>query len=469
MGKSLRKEKDSLGEFAVPSFAYWGANTGRAVRNFPISGFVAHPGIVESLCKIKKAAARVNLETGLLPKKKARAIIKAADEALAGKFKDQFVVDRFQAGAGTSTNMNVNEVLCNRALEFLGREKGDYRYLSPNDDVNMSQSTNDVYPTAMRLSALYSFQRFKPRMEALIQAFLRLGRQYASVLKSGRTHLQDAVPVTIGGEFLAYADGLRLGLRHLERTAQDLRELGIGGSAVGTGMNTHPQYAGKMVRELSRLTGLKLKRSKNLMEAMQSQAVMARTSSALKDLALDLIRIANDLRLLSSGPTTGLAEIILPAVQAGSSIMPGKVNPSILEMVNMVCFRVVGNDLGISMAVSAGQLELNVMMPLMAENLLESFDILTSAVTQMDNRCVSGIQVDKKKCAEYAERSLGLATALSPGIGYLAAAGIAKKASAEKKTIVRVLEETGSFSKKEIKRLLDPGRMTRPHLIRKKK
>ncbi|MBI4351747.1 MAG: aspartate ammonia-lyase [Elusimicrobia bacterium] len=459
-GKSaMRVEKDSIGEFRVPVGAYWGINAGRAAENFPISGRKINPGLIDAYCRIKKAAAAVNLRAGLLTKAKAKAISRAADEVLAGKLRGEFVVDRFQAGAGTSTNMNVNEVLCNRALELLGYKKGRYDILSPNDHVNMGQSTNDTYPTAAHLAALAALEGLGTEAGRLAASLAGRGKKFAKVLKSGRTHLQDAVPVLLGREFSAYAAAVRASLRHVLRTAGDLRELGIGGSAAGTGMNTHPAFSRRMVKELSRLTGFRLKKAADLMHAMQSQAPLARTSSALRDLAVELGRISNDLRLLSSGPATGLAEIKLPEVQAGSSIMPGKVNPSVPEMVNMVCFRAIGSDLGVSLAAAAGQLELNVMMPLLAENLLESIELLTAACRQLALRCVDGITADAGRCRDYAHRSMGLATALAPSIGYLAAAGVAKRALAAGKTISGLLEEEGGLSPAELKRLLDPARM----------
>ncbi len=457
-----RIEKDSLGEFPVPAGAYWGVNAGRAEENFPISGRKINPGIISAYCQVKKAAAAVNLKAGRLPAAKAKAVIRAADEVLSGRLRGEFIVDRFQAGAGTSTNMNVNEVLCNRALELLGHKKGDYAKLSPNDHVNMGQSTNDTYPTAVHLAALAALEEFGAAAGRLAASLAGRGKEFSGILKSGRTHLQDAVPVMLGREFSAYAAAVRASARHVARTAADLRTLGIGGSAAGTGMNTHPAFARGMARELSRLTGFRLLKAPDLMHAMQSQAPLGRVSSALRDFAVELGRICNDLRLLSSGPATGLAEISLPPVQAGSSIMPGKVNPSIPEMVNMVCFRVIGNDLGVSLAVGAGQLELNVMMPLIAENLLESAELLAAACRQLALRCVDGITADAGRCADYAHRSMGLATALAPSLGYLAAADVAKRALASGKTITGLLEAEGRLSGKALSRLLDPARMTRP-------
>ena len=458
----MRAEKDCIGGFSVPASAYWGINAGRAAENFPVSGRKINPRLITAYCHIKKAAAAVNARSGRLGKAKARAIIRAADEVLSGFLRDQFIVDRFQAGAGTSTNMNVNEVLCNRALEILGYKKGRYDILSPNDHVNMGQSTNDTYPTAAHLAALAALKDFYAEAGRLAASLAGRGKEFSGILKSGRTHLQDAVPVLLGREFSAYAAAISASLRHVVRTAADLKELGIGGSAAGTGMNTHPAFSRGMARELSRLTGFRLRKAADLMHAMQSQAPVGRVSSSMRDFAVELGRIANDLRLLSSGPATGLAEIRLPAVQAGSSIMPGKVNPSIPEMVNMVCFHAIGSDLGVSLAVSAGQLELNVMMPLIAENLLESVDLLTAACRQLALRCVDGISADPARCGDYAYHSMGLATALAPSIGYLAAADIAKRALAGGKTISELLEKEGRIPKKVLADLLDLVKMTRP-------
>jgi len=359
-------------------------------------------------------------------------------------------------------NMNVNEVLCNRALELLGHKKGRYDILSPNDHLNMGQSTNDTYPAAAHLAALAALDDFEAEAARLAASLSERGKKFSKVLKSGRTHLQDAVPVLLGREFSAYAAAVRASARHIRRTAADLKELGIGGSAAGTGMNTHPAFARRMAAELSRSSGFKLRKAADLMHAMQSQAPLGRVSSAMRDFAVELGRIANDLRLLSSGPATGLAEIRLPAVQAGSSIMPGKVNPSVPEMVNMVCFHAVGGDLSVSLAAAAGQLELNVMMPLMAENLLESIDLLAAACRQLALRCVDGITADAARCRDYAGRSMGLATALAPEIGYLAAAGAAKRALASGKSIAGLAEAEGLLSPGALARLLDPVRLTRP-------
>ncbi len=461
--KKVRIEKDSLGTLEIPADAYYGVNVGRALINFPISRRKIHPRIVEAYCRIKKAAAKANREVGRLTVKQANAIRKAADEVIGGELRDQFVIDVFQAGAGTSTNMNANEVLCNRALELLGHKKGEYHLLNPNDHVNMGQSTNDTFPTAMRLAAVDALDDFFPEAEKLAAALAELGTKFAKIVKSGRTHLQDAVPMTLGGEFAAYAQAVRSSAKHVKRTAQDLFELGIGGSAAGTAMNTHPAFAKQMCAELSKETGQKFKKAKDLIYAMQCQAPVGRTSGSLRDFAVELGRIANDLRLLSSGPTTGLAEIVLPSVQAGSSIMPGKINPSIPEMVNMACFHIIGNDTCVSQAVAAGQLELNVMMPIMAENILESIEVLTAVCRQLRVKCVDGITANPERCEDYAFRSMGLATALAPSIGYLDAAGVAKRALAADKTITELVRAEGMMTEKEIKHVLDLRRLTGPN------
>jgi aspartate ammonia-lyase len=467
--KGFRIEKDSLGEKEVPAGAYYGIQTLRAVENFPVSGLGPHPEFVEATVRIKRAAALTNTALARytnLDRRKARAIIRACDEVLGGKHRDQFVVDVFQAGAGTSHNMNVNEVLANRANEFLGGKKGEYKPIHPNDHVNLGQSTNDVIPTAIRLAAL-NLVWGKPKGSSLLSALdglaLRLkekGREFDAIIKAGRTHLQDAVPVRLGQEFSAWAE---IVLEHKERIAQASREsfsLGLGGSAAGTGLNTAPGYRERVARELAKDMGLPLRPAKNSMAAMMSMAPFVSLSGALRNLAQDLGKIANDLRLLSSGPFTGFAEITLPPVQPGSSIMPGKVNPVMAEMTNMVCFEVIGQDLVITQAAQAGQLELNVMMPLIAHALLFSLGIMTHALTLLAERCIKGITADPKRCREYAERSLALATALNPRIGYARAAEYAKKSLTSGKTIRRVLEESGQFTKQEMERLLDLKEMT---------
>jgi aspartate ammonia-lyase len=451
-----RKERDSLGEMDVPSEAYYGIQTQRAMGNFPVSGQKAHPLFVRAYAMVKRAAAITLLELGRLDEARSKAIVTACDEILTGKMADQFVVDVFQAGAGTSFNMNLNEVIANRALEILGRSKGDYRFLSPNDHVNMAQSTNDTFPTAMHLATLMLLQEFMPPLKQLEQAFLEKGEQFHEVIKSGRTHLQDAVPIRLGDEFRAYGRAIGRAIRQIEERARDLEELAIGGTAVGTGLNTPRGYREGMIRRLREMTGFGLKEAPDLREAMQSRLAISGLSGALRGLALELIRIANDLRLLSSGPTTGLAETHLPPVQPGSSIMPGKVNPVMLECLNMIAFQVVGNDLTIAMAVQAGQMELNVMMPVMIHNLLESMEIMKNFLPVLVERCIDGITANKEQCRAYLEKNPSLATTLNPKIGYLKAAEVAKEALERGVSIRELVREKGLLSDGEIEETLDP-------------
>ncbi len=459
-----RKEKDSLGQVKVPESAYHGAQTQRAVENFPISGLKINSVFIDAYAQIKKAAALTNAELGVLDKTIARAIAKAADEILSGKLKENFVVDIFQAGAGTSFNMNTNEVLANRTIEILGGKKGDYNKVSPNDHVNMAQSTNDTYPTAMRISSLLILKRLLPVIKNFEKTLLRKSKEFNKVIKSGRTHLQDASPITLGQEFSGYAETMHKHYELISGTQKHLAELGLGGTAVGTGLNTHVKYKTLVVRKLSLFTGLKLKPVKNYFDAMQSMLPFTELSSALKNFTVDLSRISSDIRLLASGPTTGFGEIILPAVQPGSSIMPGKVNPSMAEMMNMVCFQVMGNDVTVTLASQAGQLELNVMMPVIIYNLLWSIEILKNGLHEFDKRCVSGIKADKKKCREYAEGSISIVTALNPIIGYMRAAEIAKEAVRTGRSIIEVIKEKKILSEKELKRVLDLKKLTQPGL-----
>jgi aspartate ammonia-lyase len=455
-----RTEKDSLGEREIPSDVYYGIQTARAIENFPISGFKPFPQLVNATVQIKKAAARVNSALGALDQKIAQAIEAAADEALAGKLRDQFVVDPFQAGAGTSHNMNTNEVLANRAIELLGGQKGDYSVVHPNDHVNMGQSTNDVFPTAMRLAALDLTRDLIRALDQLASAFREKAIEFDRVVKSGRTHLQDAVPIRLGQEFGAYATALRKNVDRIAAAADELREIGLGGTAAGTGLNAVPGYRKRVVEELNAMTGFQLRPTEDYFEAMQSMSPFVMLSGALKTLATDLIRIANDLRLLSSGPNTGLAEINLPPVQPGSSIMPGKVNPVMAEMTDMVCFQVIGNDLTVTLAAQAGQLELNVMMPVIAFDLLMSLTILTNDLTVLRERCVEGITVNEERSRWYVENSVSLVTALNPRIGYARAAEIAKRAIAKGKTIRETITEENLLTPDEVTEIMDTYAMT---------
>jgi aspartate ammonia-lyase len=448
-----RREVDPLGERLIPKDAYYGIQTLRATENFPVSGLRAPVQIIEAYALLKKAAAIANMQVGWLDKKIGKAIIAACDEVIEGKLIDQFVVDVFQAGAGTSFNMNTNEVLANRALELLGKEKGDYKSVSPNDHVNMAQSTNDTYPTALHVSVLMALQPLLKALDELVAAFDELGRKNRHVLKSGRTHLQDAVPVTMGQEFSAYGSAIANAAAELRRRQENLYMVALGGTATGTGANTHPDYKRLAVAELAKLTGFPLKPAANNFEALQSHRAAQTVSSGLKELALELIRIANDLRLLASGPTTGISEITLPAVQPGSSIMPGKVNPVMAECLDMIAYQAVGCDAAVSMAVQAGQLELNVMTPAIAYNMLFSIQILSNYLPAFTERCVKCITVDEKRCAMYLEKNPSLATLLAPKIGYLEAAKIAKQAQAENRTVKEVALERGLLSKEELEKV----------------
>ncbi|MFP3897224.1 MAG: aspartate ammonia-lyase [Anaerolineales bacterium] len=458
----MRVETDSLGEVRVPEDALWGAQTQRAMENFPVSGLRQSGEYISTSALVKRAAAEVNMSLGLLDPRRGEAIVQAAAQIAEGRWHDQFVVDPFQAGAGTSHNMNTNEVIANLANEALGGEAGRYEPVHPNDHVNMAQSTNDFIPTVIRVASSRRVRDLLPVLDDLAQAFGKKADEFDDVLKSGRTHLQDAVPVRLGQEFGAYAEAVRRDRQRIARAADDLKRLGIGGTAAGTGLNCHPHYHEAMVERLSALTGIAFRTSENLFELMQSTADFVDLSAALRTLAVSLTRIANDLRLLSSGPTTGFGEISLPAVQPGSSIMPGKVNPVMAEMLNMVCYHVMGNDRALAACSQAGQLELNVMMPIMAYNLLQSLEILTNGIGAFTERCVRGIRADVGRCRELAEHSIGLATALNPYIGYSEAAKVAQEAMERGVTLRQVALEKGYLSEEELDEILDPFAMTEP-------
>ncbi|GAM09828.1 aspartate ammonia-lyase [Geobacter sp. OR-1] len=459
---TYRVERDSLGEINVPEHAYYGAQTARAVANFPISGLKPHPALVWATVLIKKCAAKANMATGRLDAGIGEAIVRAADDLLSGELPDQFVVDPFQAGAGTSHNMNANEVIANRAAEHLGGARGSYRLVHPNDHVNMAQSTNDVFPTAMRLACRKQIERLIPALEGLSVSLREKGRDFDGILKSGRTHLQDAVPIRLGQEFNAWAKAIDGNVSGIKTVIPDLEELGIGGTAVGTGMNAEDAYIDHVVAGLAAETGYNLVRGKDLVERMQNMDPFVSLSSSLKGLSVNLVRIANDLRLLASGPRTGLAEITLPPVQPGSSIMPGKINPSMAEMTDMVAFQVIGADTTVTMAAQAGQLELNVMMPVIAFNLLFALEILGNAVQKLTSACIEGISANSGQCRQYLEASLGLATVLAPHIGYMAAADIAKEAVASGQSIAEVALARGVLSEARLAELLDPLPLTSP-------
>src|SRR5881227_3664733 len=460
MSEKTRTEKDPLGTLEVPADALYGVQTLRAVQNFPISSLRPLPAFVDATIRIKRAAALTHKQTGRLEAKLADAIVKAADEILSGKHREHFVVDVYQAGAGTSHNMNINEVLANRANEILGAKRGAYAPVHPNDHVNMAQSTNDVIPTAIRLAALAQLPTLLDAMTELARAFLVKGKAFDRILKSGRTHLQDATPIRLGQEFTAYGHTIERARDRVAQAADALRDLGIGGTAVGTGLNAEPEYPRLMVQHLAALTGLELREGRDRVQLMQSLGDAAALSGALRTYGVDLGKIASDLRLLASGPRTGLAEIVLPAVQPGSSIMPGKVNPSIAEMVNMVCYQALGNDVTIAAAAEAGQLELNVMMPVIAHNLLFTMAILANATRVLAERCIEGIEADAAQCEHWLERSPALVTALAPKIGYAEAAKLAKEAVAKNVTVRQLVIEKGILKGKDLEEVLDLLAMT---------
>jgi fumarate hydratase class II len=416
--EKVRIEHDTLGEVKVPTGAYYGAQTVRALNNFPISGQRPSKEYVVAVVIIKKAASVANHRLGLMERQKSDAIVRACDEILGGKFLDQFVVDPYQAGAGTSHNMNVNEVIANRANEILGAPLGSYKFIHPNDDVNMSQSTNDVIPTAIRLMVLGMSAGLLENVFLLHKSFSKKADELMKIVKTGRTHMQDALPVTLGQEFGAYAVALRNDMDRIERANMNLFKIGIGGTGVGTGVNTHRDYHGQMVLELSKLRDKKLKSNGNLFESMQNAGDLLEYSSACRSLAGTIIRIGNDLRLLSSGPRSGLSEIMLPKVQPGSSLMPGKVNPSIIEMMTMVCYQVIGYDQACLLAMMSGQLELNVYLPLLAYDLQEETRLLTNGLKVFKEKCVDGIQANEEMCAYWFERSSGIAAILNRYLGY---------------------------------------------------
>ena len=459
-----RIEKDALGEKKIPAAAYYGVQTLRAIENFPISGLMPKKSFVDATVQIKKAAAIVNNNLGLLKPEMAGAMVSAADEILEGALREWFVVDVYQAGAGTSHHMNVNEVIANRAIELLGGEKGDYQIVHPNDHVNMGQSTNDVVPTAIRIAAIMEGQELLAVLRKTELTIGKKAKEFDSIIKSGRTHLQDAVPIRLGQEIKAWEINIKKHRESISRALDSCSELGIGGTAVGTGLNSHSQYRKLMIQQLSKQVKIRFKMAGDYFEAMQSQRPVVELSGAIRNLAQDLIRIANDIRLLSSGPKTGLSEINLMPVQPGSSIMPGKVNPVIAEMLNMVCFQVIGCDTTILMAAQAGQLELNIMMPVIAYNLLHEIDILSNAVGVFDKLCIAKMAANPDRCREYAEKSMSIVTALNPVIGYSKASEIAKEYLKSNKTMKELILEKNLVSSREIEKIFDLRKMTEPGL-----
>ena len=459
---NTRTERDSLGSKQVPSSAYWGSETARAIENYSVSGLRFHPSFIWATALIKKAAAQANVSLRWLNPRIGKAIVRASEDVMAGKLNGQFVVDVFQSGAGVSQHMNTNEVIANRALEILKARKGDYSKIHSHDHVNMGQSTNDVMPAALRIAAIKLLREFYPVVQRFQDALARKAREFKKIVKAGRTHMQDAAPVTLGQEFSGYARVVEKALERIKRTEGNLHELGIGGSAVGTGLNTTIAYRRRLIQNLNRITRFNLRSGKNLFELMQSTADFGSVSGELKTFALALIQIANDLRLLSSGPKTGFNEIELPARQPGSSIMPGKINPVMPEMLTVTCFQVVGNDLAISMATQAGQLELNVMIPTVIHNLLSSIEILKNAIDLFTRFCVVGIKANRRRCLEYAEASYGMAAALNPYLGYSRAAEIVKESVRSGKTLRQIILERKLIPAKKLNHILSPANLTQP-------
>ncbi len=432
---SFRTDKDSLGKVKVPSTAYYGPFTARAINQYKVTGQKAHINLIRAFVMIKRSAALANKELKALDAEKAKAIVRACDEILAGKLLDQFVVEAINSGAGTAFNMNTNEVIANRALEIIGKRKGSYEIISPNDHVNMSQSSNDTFPTAMHVAILLNMEETVTSLDKLIASLQRHARKFSGVVKIGRTHLMDAIPVTLGAEFEQYAFALKQARTMLVQSMDGLRYVGLGGTAVGTGANAPKGYRQLAIRNLSKISGLRLKPSDNMFYSLQSKFDVASCSSALRNLAIELNKMANDIRLMASGPTAGLGEILIPAVHAGSSIMPGKVNPSLAECLNMVCFNIIGNDVSVAMAAQAGQFELNVMLPGMLKCVLDSTDMLKNFLPIFAANMVDGIEANSEKLESYIEKSPVLVTLLNPYIGYLKAAEIYKESLKTNKSI----------------------------------
>ncbi len=461
-GKAYRVEQDSIGMKDVPAEVYYGVQTLRAQENFRITGLNMHPEIINSLAYIKKASAITNCELGLLDKQKARAIEMACDEIIDGQLHDAFIVDPIQGGAGTSLNMNANEVIANRAIEILGGEKGDYSVVHPNDDVNCCQSTNDVIPTAGKMTTLRLLNHAQTELRRMETALKRKSAEFDHVLKMGRTQMQDAVPIRLGQEFAAYATAIGRDIRRMDKAMDEMRTINLGGTAVGTGINADPRYVKLVVPELSGVSGLELRQAYDLVDSTQNLDSFVAVSGAVKACAVTLSKIANDLRLLSSGPKAGIGEITLPARQNGSSIMPGKVNPVIPEVVNQVAFNIIGNDVTITMAAEAGQLELNAFEPIVFYCLFQSVDTLSYAVQTFVDNCITGITANEDRCSELVEKSVGIVTVLTPILGYQRSAEIAKEALHSGKTVRQVVLEQEDISEEELNNLLNPMRMTEP-------
>jgi aspartate ammonia-lyase len=464
MSQPTRIEHDLLGKREVPAAAYYGVHTLRAVENFPISGIPisVYSDLINALASVKKAAAMANHDLGLLDAERTRAVAAACDEIKGGALHDQFVVDVIQGGAGTSTNMNANEVIANRALEILGRARGDYHYLHPNEHLNMSQSTNDVVPTALKIAAWFAIHQLIEAMDALRVAFDSKASEFEHVLKMGRTQLQDAVPMTLGQEFSTYAVMLGEDIQRLREVTRLICEINMGATAVGTGITAHPEYAAKVCRHLARITGIPFVTAPNLVEATQDAGVFVQISGVLKRIAVKLSKVCNDLRLLSSGPRAGLGEINLPPMQAGSSIMPGKVNPVIPEVVNQIAFEVIGNDVTVSFAAEAGQLQLNAFLPIVAHSIFESLTHLRNGCVTLAERCVRGITANRERLQEHMDRSIGIVTALNPHIGYANATEIAQEALRTGRSVADLVLERKLLTKEQLKRILRPESLTQP-------
>ena len=457
-----RSEHDSVGERAVPKDVYYGVQSLRAAENFPITGLAMHPELINSIAEIKKASAITNYEIGLLEKRVADAIVAACEEIAAGKLHEAFIVDPIQGGAGTSLNMNANEVIANRAIELLGGEKGDYRLVNPNDHVNYGQSTNDVFPSAGKLAVLKLLVRAQIQLERLYQALVEKAEEFDGVIKMGRTQMQDAVPIRLGQEFRAYSEAVRRDIARFERAKDEMRCLNMGGTAIGTGINADEQYLRRIVPNLSKVTGLSLVQAFNLIDATQNLDEFVAVSGAVKTCAVNLSKMSNDLRLMSSGPRCGFSEINLPPRQNGSSIMPGKVNPVIPEVVSQVAFNIIGNDVTVTMAAEAGQLELNAFEPIIFYNLIQSVETLTYAVHTFVDNCVTGITANRERCRDMVEHSVGIITALCPHVGYEKAAEVAKRAIETGAPVRRLILEEGLLDEAALDKILDPYSMTEP-------
>ncbi|MFA9555945.1 aspartate ammonia-lyase [Evansella sp. AB-rgal1] len=460
--KQTRTERDLLGEREIDAGSYYGIQTVRAQENFPITGYPPHPELIRAFGYVKKAAAKANADVGVLNKKICEAIMKASDDVIEGKLNEHFIVDSIQGGAGTSFNMNANEVIANRAIEILGGKKGDYMKVSPNTHVNMAQSTNDTFPTAIHIACLHLSDGLIKSLTSLVETMRKKEREFDDVLKMGRTHLQDAVPIRLGQEFGSYRRMLTRDLRRLKQSIDLLYEVNMGATAVGTGLNAMPEYIEKVTENLAEMTGMPFHRAEDLVDATQNTDVYTELSSAMKILAINLSKIANDLRLMSSGPRTGINEINLPPRQAGSSIMPGKVNPVMCEVINQISFQVIGNDHTISLASEAGQLELNVMEPVLVFNLLQSFTILQNGIKVFREYAVEGITANVERCRELVENSVGIITAINPHVGYETASRIAKEAITSNRPVREICIERGLLSEEELDRILDPKEMTNP-------